>query len=96
MNPARGPASPGGFVRARMFDPSPRFRWITFPLSGAAHAPARERNRATHTLRVVVVEPDADVWHAHCPALDAYGAAARGTTREIAGAASRRALAARA
>ena len=62
-------------------------------ITEADHAPARERNRATHTFRVVVVEPDADVWHAHCPALDAYGAATGGTTREIAGAVSRRVLA---
>ena len=30
----------------------------------------------------VVVEPDEDAWHAHCPALATYGAATWGTTRE--------------
>jgi predicted RNase H-like HicB family nuclease len=30
----------------------------------------------------VVVEPDADRWHAYCPALQAYGAATWGNTRE--------------
>jgi hypothetical protein len=50
-------------------------------MSEADHAPARRRKRATYTFRVVV-EPDADVWHAHCPALKAYGAATWGATRE--------------
>jgi predicted RNase H-like HicB family nuclease len=30
----------------------------------------------------VVVEPDEDRWHAHCPALEQYGAATWGYTRE--------------
>ena len=30
----------------------------------------------------VVVEPDEDRWHAHCPALEAYGAATWGNTEE--------------
>ena len=50
-------------------------------MSEADHAPARRRDRATYNFRVVV-EPDADVWHAYCPALKAYGAASWGTTRE--------------
>ena len=50
-------------------------------MSEAHHAPARGRTPATHTFRVVV-EPDADVWHAYCPALKGYGAATWGGTRE--------------
>ena len=50
-------------------------------MSEADHAPARRRGPATYTFRVVV-EPDADAWHAYCPALKAYGAATWGTTRE--------------
>jgi predicted RNase H-like HicB family nuclease len=34
----------------------------------------------TYTFKVLV-EPDEDVWHAHCPALAAYGAATWGNTR---------------
>jgi predicted RNase H-like HicB family nuclease len=30
----------------------------------------------------VVVEPDEDRWHAYCPALDKYGAATWGYTKE--------------
>src|SRR5262249_46605443 len=30
----------------------------------------------------VVVEPDEDRWHAHCPALQAYGAATWGTPKK--------------
>jgi len=30
----------------------------------------------------VVVEPDEDRWHAHCPLLEHYGAATWGQTRE--------------
>jgi predicted RNase H-like HicB family nuclease len=30
----------------------------------------------------VVVEPDEDRWHAYCPALEQYGAATWGNTRE--------------
>jgi predicted RNase H-like HicB family nuclease len=30
----------------------------------------------------VVVEPDDDRWHAYCPALEQYGAATWGNTRE--------------
>lgn len=30
----------------------------------------------------MVVEPDDDAWHASCPALEAYGAATWGETRE--------------
>jgi predicted RNase H-like HicB family nuclease len=36
---------------------------------------------ATYTFKVVI-EPDEDAWHAHCPALEAYGAATWGDTRE--------------
>ncbi len=50
-------------------------------MSEADQTPARRRGPATHTFRVVV-EPDADAWHAYCPALKAYGAATWGTTRE--------------
>ena len=50
-------------------------------MSKVDHAPARGRKQATHTFRVVV-EPDADVWHAYCPALNSYGAATWGNTRE--------------
>jgi len=35
----------------------------------------------TYTFRVVV-EPDEDRWHAYCPALQQYGAATWGYTRE--------------
>jgi len=35
----------------------------------------------TYTFKVVV-EPDEDRWHAHCPALDQYGAATWGNTHE--------------
>jgi predicted RNase H-like HicB family nuclease len=35
----------------------------------------------TYTFRVIV-EPDEDRWHAYCPALQAYGAATWGNTRE--------------
>jgi predicted RNase H-like HicB family nuclease len=35
----------------------------------------------TYTFKVVV-EPDEDRWHAHCPALERYGAATWGNTRE--------------
>ena len=35
----------------------------------------------TYTFRVGV-EPDEDRWHAHCPALEQYGAATWGNTRE--------------
>ena len=35
----------------------------------------------TYTFRVVV-EPDEDRWHAYCPALEQYGAATWGATRE--------------
>ena len=35
----------------------------------------------TYTFKVVV-EPDEDRWHAHCPALEQYGAATWGNTRE--------------
>ena len=30
----------------------------------------------------VVVEPDDDVWHAYCPALQSYGAATWGMSRD--------------
>lgn len=30
----------------------------------------------------VVVEPDGDRWHAHCPTLDKFGAATWGNTKE--------------
>jgi predicted RNase H-like HicB family nuclease len=35
----------------------------------------------TYTFKVVV-EPDEDRWHAYCPALEQYGAATWGNTRE--------------
>lgn len=35
----------------------------------------------TYTFKVVV-EPDGDRWHAFCPALQKYGAATWGVTRE--------------
>jgi predicted RNase H-like HicB family nuclease len=35
----------------------------------------------TYTFKVVV-EPDDDRWHAYCPALQQYGAATWGNTRE--------------
>lgn len=35
----------------------------------------------TYTFKVVV-EPDEDRWHAHCPALSQHGAATWGRTRE--------------
>jgi predicted RNase H-like HicB family nuclease len=35
----------------------------------------------TYTFKVIV-EPDADRWHAYCPALQQYRAATWGTTRE--------------
>jgi predicted RNase H-like HicB family nuclease len=35
----------------------------------------------TYTFKVVV-EPDEDRWHAHCPVLEQYGAATWGNTRE--------------
>jgi len=35
----------------------------------------------TYTFKVVV-EPDDSRWHAHCPALDPYGAATWGDTEE--------------
>ena len=35
----------------------------------------------TYTLKVAV-EPDEDRWHVHCPALERYGAATWGSTRE--------------
>ncbi|HZU26738.1 MAG TPA: type II toxin-antitoxin system HicB family antitoxin [Bryobacteraceae bacterium] len=38
-------------------------------------------HRKTYTFKVVV-EPDADRWHAYCPALPQYGAATWGNTRE--------------
>ena len=50
-------------------------------MTEADHASVRPRERATYTFRVVV-EPDADAWHAFCPALKAYGAATWGATRE--------------
>lgn len=40
-----------------------------------------EPKRATYTFKVVI-EPDDDVWHAYCPALETYGAATWGATRE--------------
>ena len=39
-----------------------------------------DAGRTTYTYSVVV-EPDEDVWHAYCPALQGYGAATWGTTR---------------
>lgn len=35
----------------------------------------------TYTFKVVV-EPDEDRWHAYCPALEQYGAATWGNTRD--------------
>lgn len=42
---------------------------------------AASRAPATYTFSVVI-EPDEDVWHAYCPALQGYGAATWGKTRE--------------
>jgi predicted RNase H-like HicB family nuclease len=41
-----------------------------------------QRDKVTTYTFKVVVEPDADAWHAYCPALVAYGAATWGETRE--------------
>jgi predicted RNase H-like HicB family nuclease len=38
-------------------------------------------HRVTYTF-TVVVEPDEDAWHAHCPALQGYGAATWGSSRD--------------
>jgi predicted RNase H-like HicB family nuclease len=38
-------------------------------------------DRVTYTF-TVVVEPDEDAWHAYCPALQGYGAATWGSSRE--------------
>jgi predicted RNase H-like HicB family nuclease len=38
-------------------------------------------DRATYTF-TVVVEPDEDAWHAYCPAVQRYGAATWGSSRE--------------
>lgn len=43
---------------------------------------APESKRLTTYSFKVVVEPDEDAWHAHCPALAAHGAATWGSTRE--------------
>lgn len=37
--------------------------------------------KESYTFKAVV-EPDDDRWHAYCPALDKYGAATRGNTKE--------------
>ena len=39
-----------------------------------------DAGKTTYTYSVVV-EPDEDVWHAYCPALQRYDAATWGTTR---------------
>ncbi len=39
------------------------------------------RRMTTYTFNVVV-EPDGDRWHAYCPALEKYGAATWGNTKE--------------
>ena len=39
------------------------------------------RGMKTYVFRVVI-EPDEDRWSAHCPALQAYGAATWGNTQE--------------
>jgi predicted RNase H-like HicB family nuclease len=43
--------------------------------------PPIEAEAATYTFKVVV-EPDEDVWHAYCPALQRYGAATWGESRD--------------
>ncbi len=50
-------------------------------MNRAAHLPEQENKLTTYTFKVIV-EPDEDVWHAHCPALKDYGAATWGQTRE--------------
>jgi predicted RNase H-like HicB family nuclease len=40
-------------------------------------ATTADAGKTTYTYRVVV-EPDEDVWHAYCPALQGYGAATWG------------------
>jgi predicted RNase H-like HicB family nuclease len=42
--------------------------------------PVSDPPLTTYTFRVMV-EPDCDAWHAHCPVLKGYGAATWGTTR---------------
>ena len=39
------------------------------------------RPRTTYRFRVVI-EPDGDLWHAYCPALQEYGGATWGATRD--------------
>jgi predicted RNase H-like HicB family nuclease len=47
------------------------------------HAPTIDLPKGLRTYRFrVVIEPDEDAWHAHCPALAAHGAATWGETRE--------------
>ncbi len=43
----------------------------------------KEQTKAlkTYTFKVVI-EPDDDRWHAYCPALEKYGAATWGNTKE--------------
>jgi predicted RNase H-like HicB family nuclease len=43
-------------------------------------ATTADAGTTTYTYRVMV-EPDEDVWHAYCPALQGYGAATWGATR---------------
>jgi predicted RNase H-like HicB family nuclease len=51
-------------------------------MNRTAHLPAREgQNLATYTFKIVV-EPDEDRWHAYAPALEHFGAATWGYTRE--------------
>lgn len=44
-------------------------------------ATAADKGLTTYTF-TVVVEPDEDAWHAYCPALQGYGAATWGTSRQ--------------
>jgi predicted RNase H-like HicB family nuclease len=50
-------------------------------LAGTGQTTSDTGRVTTYTFKVVV-EPDADRWHAACPALAAFGAATWGDTRE--------------
>jgi predicted RNase H-like HicB family nuclease len=48
---------------------------------GSVLCTGHERPMTTYTFRIEV-EPDEDAWHAYCPALERFGAATWGATRE--------------
>ena len=50
-------------------------------MSTATRAREHGNKVATYAFEVVV-EPDEDLWHAYCPALERHGAATWGHTRE--------------